>query len=80
MSFLSVAIDRRAIMVSGLAYVLYAISSLLQAYGIETYGFAITGISVGSFLLLLSVYWHFCRSKLFKVIPLNLQPYLPPLK
>ncbi|NQY51129.1 MAG: hypothetical protein HRT91_00215 [Piscirickettsiaceae bacterium] len=80
MSFVSVAIDRRAIMVSGLAYVLYAIFTSLQAYGIATYNFAITGISVGSFLLLLSMYWHSCRSQLFKIIPSNLQPYLPPLK
>ena len=80
MSFVSVAIDRRAIMVSGLAYVLYAISALLQAYGIDTYRFAITGISVGSLLLLLSIHWHSCRNQLFKVIPSILQPYLPPLK
>lgn len=80
MSFVSVAIDRRAIMVSGLAYILYAISALLQAYGIDTYTFAITGISIGSLLLLLSMHWHFCRSQLFKFIPSILQPYLPPLK
>lgn len=80
MAFVSVSIDRRAIMVSGLAYVLYAISTLLKTYGVDASSSAITGILIGGALLLLSVYWHACRSILFKVIPQNFQVYLPPLK
>ena len=79
-AFVSVAIDRRAIMVSGLAYVLYAISALLKTYGVDASSSAITGILIGGALLLLSVYWHACRALLFKIMPQNLQGYLPPLK
>ena len=80
MAFVSVAIDRRAIMVSGLAYVLYAISTLLKTYGVDASSSAITGIVIGGALLLLSVYWHACRATLFKVLPQRLQGYLPPLR
>jgi MFS family permease len=80
MAVVSIAIDRRAIMVSGLAYVLYAFSTLLQTYGLQGSSSAITGIFIGSALLLLSVYWHGCRTVLFKLIPSSLQRFLPPLK
>ena len=80
MAIISISIDRRAIMVSGLIYVLYAFSTLLQTYGLQGSSSAITGIFIGSALLLLSVYWHACRTLLFKIIPQNLQGYLPPLK
>lgn len=80
MAFVSVAIDRRAIMVSGLAYVLYAISTLLKTYGVDASSSAITGIVIGGALLLLSVYWQACRAILFKVLPQSFQVYLPPLK
>jgi hypothetical protein len=80
MAIVSIAIDRRAIMVSGLIYVLYAFSTLLKTYGLQGSSSAITGIFIGSTLLLLSVYWHSCRSVLFKLLPIALQRYLPPLK
>lgn len=80
MALVSISINRRAIMVSGLIYVLYAFSTLLQTYGLQGSSSAITGIFIGSALLLLSVYWHACRSLLFKVLLSSLQGYLPPLK
>jgi uncharacterized integral membrane protein len=80
MAIVSIAIDRRAILVSGLIYVLYAFSTLLKTYGLQGSSSAITGIFMGSALLLLSVYWHDCRSVLFKLLPIALQRYLPPLK
>lgn len=80
MAIISISIDRRAILVSGLIYVLYAFSTLLKTYGLQGSSSAITGIFIGSILLLLSVYWHGCRSLLFKLLPTALQRYLPPLK
>jgi hypothetical protein len=80
MAIISIAIDRRAILVSGLIYVLYAFSTLLKSYGLQGSSSAITGILIGSALLLLSVYWHGCRNVLFKLLPIALQRYLPPLK
>jgi uncharacterized protein YdiU (UPF0061 family) len=43
MSLLSIAVDRRAFMVSSMAYVLYAISNILKTYGDIGYNFALTG-------------------------------------
>lgn len=80
MAIISISIDRRAILVSGLIYVLYAFSTLLKSYGLQGSSSAITGILIGSALLLLSVYWHGCRSVLFKLLPIALQRYLPPIK
>ncbi len=80
MAVVSVAIDRRAILVSGLAYVLYAISTILDTFGLDASSTAITGIVIGGALLLLSVYWQRSRAVLFKLIPSSLHQLLPPLK
>jgi hypothetical protein len=80
MAMLAVAVDRRAVLVSGLAYVLYAISSLLETVGLDTSSTAITGVIIGGALLLLSVYWQTCRKVLFKLIPTSIQSSLPPLR
>ena len=77
MTFISVVIDRRAFMVSSLIYVLYAFSTLLKAYGMVSYSFALTGICIGVSLLLLSAFWHTVRTKLVGFVPDFLQQYLP---
>lgn len=80
MAMVAVAIDRRAILVSGLAYVLYAIWSLLERVGLDASSTAITGVIIGAALLLLSVYWQVSRRALFSFMPLSIQQLLPPLK
>jgi len=50
----SIAIDRRALMVSTLAYVLYAFSDLLQVCGMVSLSLAVSGVFIGSMLLLLA--------------------------
>lgn len=77
---ISIAVDRRAIMVSALIYVIYAFSSLLKTYGLVSYSFAITGICIGATLLLLSAFWHGSREKVLKIVPASLQEHLPALK
>jgi len=77
MTFISVAIDRRAFMVSSLAYVLYALSKLLNVYGDVGYSFAATGVLIGAALLLLSALWHSTRAKLVVLLPASIQRYLP---
>lgn len=74
----SVAIDRRALMVSALAYVLYVLSHLLNDYGVVNLGFAITALVIGSALLLLSAYWHPCRKFVLQKMPLSIQNKLAP--
>lgn len=65
----SLAIDRRALMVSALAYVLYAFSALLKDAGVVSLSFAITALIIGSGLLMLSAFWHPCRVALIKRLP-----------
>ena len=77
MTIISIATDRRAFMVSSLAYVLFAISSLLEAYGVVSYSFAVTGVCIGSALLLLSAFWHPVRKKLVLNLPIIIQNYVP---
>jgi len=76
MSLISIAIDRRAFMVSSLAYVLYAISSISQTYGDNGYNLALTGMLIGAMLLLLSAYWHQTRGMLLNLLPASINQYL----
>ncbi|HEY0267756.1 MAG TPA: hypothetical protein VGC12_00825 [Methyloradius sp.] len=80
LGIISIAIDRRALMVSALVYVLFAFTSLLKNYGIVSLGFALTGLVIGSGLLLLSAYWHSTRRHLLNYIPKKAITWLPPLK
>lgn len=67
-------------MVSSLVYVLYALSGLMETYGIVGYGFALTGILIGSSLLLLSAYWHSARASLVGKLPIQIKNYIPKIK
>lgn len=77
MSSISIIVDRRAFMVSSLIYVLYAISNILEAYGVVGYSFAVTGVCIGAALLLLSAFWHPVRSKLVSYLPTVIQNHVP---
>jgi hypothetical protein len=79
-ALVSLAIDRRALMVSALIYVLYAFSSLLKNYGVISLGFAVTALVIGSALLLLSAFWHPCRTFVLGFFPTAIQKRLPPLR
>ncbi|MFQ3236267.1 MAG: hypothetical protein ACI9C4_001838 [Paraglaciecola sp.] len=80
LALISIAVNRRAIMVSALVYVVYAFSSLLDNYGMVSYSFAVTGVCIGATLLLLSAFWQASRKSVLKLIPNNFQRYLPELK
>ncbi len=80
LAVISIAIDRRALMVSALVYVLFTFSTLLKTYGIVSLGFAITGLVIGSALLLLSAYWHVSRVYLTKYLPKSYLIWLPQLR
>lgn len=55
---LALAIDRRALLVSSLAYVLYALSTLFQQAGAVELSMAFTALVLGSALLSLSAFWQ----------------------
>lgn len=76
----SLVIDRRALMVSALGYVLYAFSALLKQYGSVSLGFALTALVIGSALLLLSAFWHSTRTALLRRVPVGVQRYIAPLQ
>lgn len=79
-ALVSISIDRRALMVSALAYVLYAFNSILEQYGVVSLGFAFTAFAIGSGLLLLSAFWHACRKVIIINYPASIQDRLPSLR
>lgn len=75
----ALAIDRRALLVSGLAYVLWAIADLFEEFGAIGLNIALTALVIGSALLLLSAFWHQARTKVVAALPEGLQAKLPDL-
>jgi hypothetical protein len=61
-AFVALAIDRRALLVSGLGYVLYAMIALFRTAGAVELSWALTAFVIGSALLTLSAFWHPMRS------------------
>lgn len=72
-AILSLLIDRRALMVSALGYVIYVFSSLINNIGSVSAGFGITSLIIGSALLILSAYWHKCRSFVLEFAPASVK-------
>ena len=68
-ALVSLAVDRRALMVSALTYVLFAFSALLKQYGVVSLSFAITAFAIGAALLLLSAFWHPTRAFVLGFLP-----------
>ena len=75
----ALAVDRRALLVSALAYVLYALTELFKRFGAVELNIALTALIIGSALLLLSAYWHQARRLIVTRLPSNLQDRLPTL-
>jgi uncharacterized membrane protein YfcA len=73
----ALAVDRRALLVSALAYVLYALSELFKQVGAVELNIALTALVIGSALLLLSAFWHQARSVVVRRLPEALQSKLP---
>ena len=77
LGLVSLAIDRRALLVSSLAYVLYALNSLFETYGAVELSVALTALVIGSALLLLSAFWASARRAVVLPLPDGLQGRLP---
>ena len=73
----ALAIDRRALLVSALAYVLYALSELFKQFGAVELNIALTALVIGSALLLLSAFWHQARGAIVRPLPETLKNRLP---
>jgi len=79
LAVIALAIDRRALLVSALAYVLYALSELFKQVGAVELSVALTALIIGSALLLLSAFWHQARRLVVTRLPGELGAKLPHL-
>lgn len=78
-TFVALAVDRRALLVSSLAYVLYALTSLFQSAGAVELAWALTGLVIGSALLTLSAFWQPMRRLVVGTLG-NIADRLPPVQ
>ncbi|MGL3822599.1 hypothetical protein [Sphingopyxis sp. R3-92] len=74
---IALAIDRRALLVSALAYVLFAMTQLFREFGAVELNVALTAFVIGSALLLLSAFWQNARAAVVGFLPDNLANQLP---
>ncbi len=74
---IALAIDRRALLVSALAYVLVALTFLFDKFGAVELNFALTALVIGSALLSLSAFWSPIRKVVVGALPESLQERLP---
>ena len=77
LGLVALAIDRRALLVSALAYVLYALNNLFETFGVVELNVALTALIIGSALLLLSAFWTNARRAVVRPLPESLQTRLP---
>lgn len=77
---LALIIDRRALLVSSLVYVLYAASTLIAGSGFKDYSSGITALAIGVFLLLLSAGWSHLRALTVRIMPQAVRERVPPAK
>ncbi len=75
--FAALAIDRRALLVSALAYVLYALNEIFRQFGAVELNVALTALVIGSALLMLSAFWSQARSVVVRPLPEGLRDRLP---
>ena len=77
MAAISLVIDRRAILVSGLVYLGYAVGTLAVGAGFEGPAIPLTLLVLGGFVLVLSAGWVPLRNALLRALPPNLVLRLP---
>lgn len=77
LTFVALAIDRRALLVSGLAYMIFALQSLFRQTGDVDLGFALTCLVIGLFLITLSAAWQRIRSSVMPLMPKDWAERLP---
>ena len=77
MGLVALAIDRRALLVSALAYVLATLTWLFDRFGAVELNVALTALVIGSALLTLSAFWTPIRNAVVHQLPGALQARLP---
>ncbi|QJQ32487.1 hypothetical protein GV829_08525 [Sphingomonas lacunae] len=74
---IALAVDRRALLVSALAYVLFALTQLFREFGAVELNIALTALVIGSALLLLSAFWQNARSIVVGILPDGVRSMVP---
>ncbi|WP_234731593.1 hypothetical protein [Acidocella facilis] len=77
LAMVALLVDRRALLVSALGYVIYALAHVLRQSGSEAQSLAVTALIAGCALLLLSAFWHRVRAALLRLLPVSLTAKLP---
>jgi len=77
---IALAVDRRALLVSGLVYVLAALYALFRSAGAIELGAALTAFVIGSALLSLSAFWQPMRREVVTALSQPLRHRLPPVQ
>lgn len=76
LTIVALAIDRRALLVSALFYVIYAIQHLV-GQGDLSASFGVTALVIGLFLVLLSAAWRPIRARVLALLPGGVAARLP---
>jgi hypothetical protein len=79
LGLIALAVDRRALLVSGLVYVIYALGTVIQSGADPGTGFMMTALVVGGSLVLLAAAWGRARRTVIRGLPADLQALLPPV-
>jgi hypothetical protein len=77
LSFVALIIDRRALLVSSLAYLGYAAYALLSATSWTSSTYALAVLAVGAIVLALSVAWRPLRAALLNIVPMAIRNRVP---
>ncbi len=77
LALVSITLDRRALMVSSLFYVLYVYTNVFSEFGFVSSAFAVSGVIAGLSLILLSAFWSPVRTGLLNVYPSAFRNKLP---
>lgn len=77
LGLVALAVDRRALLVSALIYVLASLTYLFREFGNVELSVAMTALVVGSALLLLSAFWHNARRAVVRLLPPTIGARLP---
>lgn len=78
LSFVALAIDRRALLVSSLLYLGYASSQILTWSGVASENLGLSVLIVGGTVLTLSVAWQPMRRLVLQVLPSTIRNLVPP--
>jgi len=77
LALVSLVIDRRALLVSGLSFAGYAFWQVLSGLGVADQAVPVTLLALGGFILLLSAGWQPLRRLLLRLLPERLVRRLP---